>query len=198
MVSDTDISRAGADAVTAERPSRRVAARRSRPQARRTPHGRRRPAAQPRGVLRFATGVVLIIAIATAVFGVGAYNRAARSEQHVSALEAELASLQQRVAGDERAAAGAQRHARTVAARASAAQRSVQRVDWQLQSVPTEAQLAGMRNELAAYAAYAACIPALQSEINGLRLNWRIDANKPATDSFKLFTTAPAPASCSG
>jgi hypothetical protein len=144
------------------------------------------------------TGIVLIVAVATAVFGVEAYKRAARSEQRVTALQSDLASLQQRVAGDERTAAGERQHARSVAARASAAQRSVQRVDWQLQSVPSEAQLAGMRNELASYAAYAACIPALQSEIDGLRLNWRIDADKPATDSFKLFTTAPAPASCEG
>jgi hypothetical protein len=112
--------------------------------------------------------------------------------------QADLASLEQRVTGDERTAAADRLHARSVAARATAAQRSVQRVNWQLQSVPSEAQLAGMRNQLAAYSAYAACIPALQSEIDGLRLNWRIDADKPATDSFKLFTSAPAPASCSG
>ena len=166
--------------------------------ARRTPRVKRRRTAHAQGRLRFVTGIVLIVAIATAVFGVEAYKRAAHSEQRVATLQSDLASLEQRVAGDERAAAGDRQHARSVAARATAAQRSVQRVNWQLQSVPTEAQLAGMRNELAAYAAYAACIPALQSEIDGLRLNWRIDANKPATDSFKLFTTASAPASCSG
>jgi len=170
----------------------------ARSMARRTPRVKRRRTTNAHGTLRFVTGIVLIVAIATAVFGVEAYNRAARSEQRVTALQADLASLQRRVAGDERAAAGDRQHARSVAARASAAQRSVQRVNWQLQSVPTEAQLAGMRSELAAYAAYAACIPALQSEIDGLRLNWRIDADKPATDSFKLFTTASAPASCSG
>jgi len=166
--------------------------------ARRPPRTRRGRAARVQGPLRFATGIVLIVAIGTAVFGVEAYKRAARTEQRVATLQSALASLEQRVAGDERSAAGDRLHARSVAARASAAQRSVQRVNWQLQSVPTEAQLAGMRSELAAYAAYAACIPALQSEIDGLRLNWRIDADKPATDSFKLFTTASAPASCSG
>jgi hypothetical protein len=170
----------------------------ARSMARRTPRVKRRRTAHAQGTLRFVTGIVLIVAIATAIFGVEAYKRAARSERRVAALQAELSSLGQRVAGDERAAAGDRQHARSVAARATAAQRSVQRVNWQLQSVPTEAQLAGMRNQLAAYAAYAACIPALQSEIDGLRLNWRIDANKPATDSFKLFTTASAPASCSG
>jgi hypothetical protein len=170
----------------------------ARSMARRAPRVKRRRTAHAQGRLRFVTGIVLIVAIATAVFGVEAYKRAAHSEQRVATLQSDLASLEQRVAGDERAAAGDRQHARSVAARATAAQRSVQRVNWQLQSVPTEAQLAGMRNELAAYAAYAACIPALQSEIDGLRLNWRIDANKPATDSFKLFTTASAPASCSG
>lgn len=170
----------------------------ARSTAHRTPRVKRRRTFHAQGRLRFVTGIVLIIALATAVFGVEAYKRAARSEQRVAALQADLASLEQRVTGDERAAAGDRRHARSVAARATAAQRSVQRVNWQLQSVPSEAQLAGMRNELAADAAYAACIPALQSEIDGLRLNWRIDAGKPATDSFKLFTSAPAPASCSG
>lgn len=166
--------------------------------ARRTPRVKRSRTVHAQGRLRFVTGIVLIVAIATAVFGVEAYKRAARSEQRVATLQSDLASLEQRVAGDERAAAGDRQHARSVAARASAAQRSVQRVNWELQSLPTEAQLAGIRNELAGYAAYATCIPALQSEIDGLRLNWRIDADKPATDSFKLFTSAPAPASCSG
>jgi cell division protein FtsB len=152
--------------------------------------------------LRFATGIVLVIALATAAFGVGGYMQASRSQRHVAALQADLASLQQRVGADERAAAGDQRQTRTVVDKASAVQKSIQNFTWQLQSVPTEAQLAGLRNQLAGLgsdvAAYAACIPRLQAEINGLRLSWRIDATKPSTDSFRLFTAAPASASCSG
>jgi hypothetical protein len=162
--------------------------------------GRRRTA-QTQGKLRFATGIVLVIALATAAFGVEGYMRASRSERRMAALRADLANLQQRVGTDERAAAGEQRHARTVVDKASAVQKSIQNVTWQLQSVPTEAQLAGLRNRLAGLdndiSAYAACIPQLQAEINGLRLSWRIDATKPSTDYFRLFTAAPASAACS-
>jgi len=170
--------------------------------ARRAPHvaRRRRRTAHTHGRLRFATGIVLVIALATAAFGVEGYMRSSRSQKRVDALQADVASLQLRVGTDERAAAGEQRHARTVVASASAVRRSIQQVNWQLQSVPTEAELSGLRNELAGLrhdvAADAACIPQLQAEINSLRLSWRIDATKPSTDYFRLFTTAPASASC--
>ena len=175
----------------------------ARPAAGRAPRvaRRRRPTGHTQGTLRFATGIVLVIALATAAFGVEGYMRASRSQQRVAALQAAVASLRQRVGADERAAASAQRHTRNVVASASAVQQSIQHVNWQLQSVPTEAQLAGLRNELAGMgndvAAYAACIPQLQNEINGLRLTWRIEATKPSDDYFRLFTTAPASASCS-
>ncbi len=164
--------------------------------ARRAPHARhvrRRRTLHTQGKLRFATGIVLMIALVTAAFGVESYLRATRSQQRIAALQADLASLRQRVGADEQAAAGDQRHARSIAARASAAQQSVKRMTWQLQSVPSEGQLAGLRNEVANY---ATCIPQLQNEISSLRLNWRINAAKPASDSFKLFTATPASASC--
>jgi hypothetical protein len=183
MATNTQFTGVGFDTPAAERSTR------SRQTTRRVRHG-----AYPRGVLRFATGIVLIVALAAAGFGAASYTRAARSEKRVATLQTELTALQQRIAGDEQAAAGAQRHAGSVVARANAAQRSIKRFSWQLQSVPSEAQLAGLRNQVAAY---AACLPQLQREINGLRLSWRIDATKPSADSFKLFTSAPASASCS-
>lgn len=173
----------------------------ARPAARRPAPVRRRRTVHPQGRLRFVTGIVLMIALVTAAFGIEGYMRSSRSQQHVAALQAELTSLQHRVGADERTAAGEQRHTRTVVARASAVQKSIQSVNWQLQSVPTEAQLAGLRNQLAGLdndvAAYAACLPQLQAEISSLRLSWRIDAAKPSTDYFRLFTAAPASASCS-
>jgi hypothetical protein len=182
MATNTQLNRVGFDAAAAER------SRRSRQ------HTRRRHGSYPRGVLRFATGIVLIVALVAAGFGAASYSRAARSENRVASLQAEVAVLQQRVAGDERAAAGQQRHAGSVVARATAAQRSIKRFSWQLQSVPSQAELAGLRDQLAAY---AACLPQLQREIHGLRLSWRIYAAKPSADSFKLFSSAPASASCS-
>jgi len=182
MATNTQFNRVGFDAPAAERSRRR----------RQTTRHRGR--AYPRGVLRFATGIVLIVALAAAGFGAASYTRAARSEKRVATLQAEVAALQQRVAGDERAALGAQQHAGRLVARANAAQQSIKRFSWQLQSVPSEAQLAGLRSQVAAY---AACLPQLQREINGLRLSWTIDATKPSADSFKLFTSAPASASCS-
>jgi hypothetical protein len=181
MATNTQLNRVGFDAA-AER------SRRSRQTT------GRRPGAYPRGVFRFATGIVLIVALAAAGFGAASYSRAARSETRVATLQAEVAALQQRVAGDEESAAGDRRNAGSVVARANAAQRSIKRFSWQLQSVPSEAQLAGLRSQVAAY---TACLPQLQREINSLRLSWRIDATKPTADSFKLFTSAPASASCS-
>ena len=135
MATNTQLNRVGFDAAAAER------SRRNRR------HTRRRDGSYPRGVLRFATGIVLIVALVAAGFGAASYSRAARSENRVANLQAEVAVLQQRVAGDERAAAGEQRHAGSVVARANAAQRSIRRFGWQLQSLPSQAELAGLRDQ---------------------------------------------------
>jgi hypothetical protein len=137
--------------------------------------------------------VVLIIAAAGATWGIRGATQASRSQSRIAALEAQLTGLQQRVAADERAAATERRQLRGVAARTGGVQRSLQRINWALQSVPTEAQVASMRNDVAAY---AGCLPQLQREIDGLGLTWRIDPAKPSTDSFKLVTAAPVSASC--
>ena len=138
-----------------------------------------------------------MVALAAAAFGVEGYLKAAHSQAKVAALDANLASLQRRVDADEHAAAGQRRRVRSAAARAIAAQRSLgqslKRLDWQLQSVPSEAQLAGVRSQLAAY---AACVPQLRNEIDGLAINWRIDASKPSADRFKLVTAKPISAAC--
>jgi len=182
MATKTQFNRVGFDAANAKR------SRRSRQTT------RLRRGAYPRGVLRFATGIVLIVALAAAGFGAASYSRAARSETRVATLQAEVAALRQRLASDEHAAAGERQHAGSVVARANAAQQSIKRFSWQLQSVPSEAQLAALRNEVAAY---AACLPQLQKEFNGLRLSWRIDTTKPSADSFKLFSSARMSAWCS-
>jgi hypothetical protein len=139
------------------------------------------------------TGVAVIVALATAAFGIEAYVRAGHQQTRITALQADLARLQQRVAGDEHRAATVRQHVHTVAAQASSAHRAVTRLRWALQSVPSQAQVAGVRNE---FAAYAACIPQLQTEIAGLGVSWKINPAKPAIDFFKLSTTAPISASC--
>ena len=183
--------------ATAEQLTRRVPARRRGSAARRAAAVRRAGTARAHGPLRFATGIVLMVALAAAAFGVEGYVEAAHSQSKVAALDASLASLQRRVHADERAAAGQRRQGRRVAARATAAQRSLaqslRRLNWQLQSVPSEAQLAGMRSQLAAY---AACVPQLRNEIDGLGINWRIDSSKPSADYFKLVTATPTSAFC--
>lgn len=137
--------------------------------------------------------LALIVAAAGAAWGANGTLQASRSRAHVAVLQAEVASLEQRLTADERAAAGQARHLRTVAARAGGAQQSLQRINWALQSVPSEAQVANVRNELAAY---TACLPQLQREIEGLGLSWRLDPAKPATDSFKLFTASRVSRAC--
>ena len=154
-----------------------------------------RPArrAYPLGPVRFVTGVAVIVALATAAFGVEAYVRAGHQQARITALQADVASLQQRLAADEHGAAAVRQHVRRVAAQTSSARRALARLHWALQSVPSEAQVAGVRNE---FAAYAACIPQLQSEIAGLGVSWKINPAKSSIDFFKLSTNAPISASC--
>jgi hypothetical protein len=149
--------------------------------------------AYPLGPVRFVTGVAVIVALATAAFGIEAYVRAGHQQTRIGALQADLARLQQRVAADEHGAAGVRQHVRSVAAQASGARRAVARLRWALQSVPSEAQVAGVRNE---FAAYAGCIPQLQREIAGLGVSWRVNASKSSIDFFKLSTSAPISSSC--
>lgn len=146
------------------------------------------------GGARFVTGVAVIVAAAAGTFGIQAYVRAGHEQARLSVLQADMAALQQRVAVDEHGAATERSHVRTVAAQASTARRELVNLGWAIQSVPSEAQVAGVRNELAAY---AACIPQLQNEIVGLGISWRIDPIKPSTDYFRLSTAAPISPSCS-
>jgi hypothetical protein len=138
-------------------------------------------------------GVVVVIAVATATFGVQAYVRAGHEQARITALQTDVAGLQQRLAADEHAAASDRRHVRRVAAQASSARRALARFNWALQSVPSEAQVAGVRNE---FAAYAACIPELQREIAGLSVNWKVNPGKASINFFKLSTNAPISGSC--
>src|SRR5690242_2562059 len=127
--------------------------------------------AYPMGPARFVTGVAVIVALATAAFGIQAYVRAGHEQTRIIALQADLTQLQRRVADDEHGAAAVRRHVRSVAAQASGDRRALARLRWALQSVPSQAQVAGVRDE---FAAYAACIPQLQSEIAGLGISWKI------------------------
>jgi len=136
---------------------------------------------------------MLIVALVAAGFGAEGFVKASRSQRRVATLQAELDGLQQRVAADEQRAASERQHVRTVAARASSAQKSVRHVSWLLQSVPSQAQLASVRNE---FAPYAACLPQLAREVSGLGISWKVDPTKPSSDYFRLFTEAPMSASC--
>jgi hypothetical protein len=156
--------------------------------------GRRTPSPAP---VRFVAGVALVIALAATAVAVEGFTQASRSEQRVAVLQAQLRSFGQRIGADERGAAGERQLMHRVAARATGAQRSLDRVNWQLQSLPSEAEVARVRGELDAY---ARCIPRLQGEIDGLGIVWKLNPAKPRMDYFKLFT-AGAPkssASCSG
>jgi hypothetical protein len=138
-----------------------------------------------------------MIAFVAVAFGVEGLLQASRSQSRIATLQASLDSLQLRVRADERAAASAAagERARTsrVARQASGAGRALARVNWQLESLPSEPQVARLRSELAAY---AGCVPQLENEINGLGINWRIDPMHPSTDYFRLSTTTPMSAAC--
>ncbi len=136
----------------------------------------------------------MIIALAAVVIAFEGFAQASRSQSRVAALQAQLSTLQSRLSADESGVASERLHVRSVAARAIGVQRSLDHVDWELASVPTEAEVARVRGQLAAY---AACMPQLRRELDGLGINWRIDPSKPSADYFKLVTVAPLSSSCS-
>ncbi len=192
-MNETQTGYVASDGVTAGRRRRGALPRGRRVPARRRSGARRARSAYPQGGVRFVTGVAVIVAMATAAFGIEAYVRAGHQQSRIAALQADVIALQQRVSTDEQGVASERSHLRSVAAQASSARQALARFSWALQSVPSQAQVAGVRNELAAY---AACIPQLQSEIAGLGVSWRIDPTKPATDYFRLSTAAPISVSC--
>jgi hypothetical protein len=158
--------------------------------ARRARHERR---GYPQGRVRFVTGMAVIVAVAAGAFGIEAYARAGHEQARIAALQSAVAGLQQRVLADERVANSDRRHIDQVAVQAGGARRALARFGWALQSVPSEAQVAGVRNE---FAAYATCIPQLQREIAGLGISWKVNPGKPSIDFFRLSTNAPISTSC--
>ena len=145
-------------------------------------------------VLRFATGGALVIALAAALFTVQGLAQLSRSHSRIAALQADVNSLKERVRTDEQAATAERRHMRAVTAQATGAARALQRVNWQVASLPTEAEVAHLRGGLALY---AMCVPQLQREISRLGVAWRVDPRKPKRDYFKAFTAAPISRACS-
>jgi hypothetical protein len=139
-----------------------------------------------------------MVALTAGAFGVDGLIQASREHSRVTALQSQLTTLQQRVSADEQGVASERIEVGKVAGRATGVARSVSRslarINWSLQSVPSEGEMARLRGTLDAY---AACVGQLQGELNGLGINWRIDAAKPSTDYFKLFTTASASGACS-
>ncbi len=158
--------------------------------ARRARYARR---GYPQGRVRFVTGIAVIVAVAAGMFGIEAYVRAGHEQSRIAALQADMAGLQQRIAADEQVVTNDRRHVALVAAQAGSARRALARFGWALQSVPSEAQVAGVRSE---FADYAACIPQLQREIAGLGISWKVNPGKPSIDFFKLSTNAPISTSC--
>ena len=166
----------------------------TRPATRRAvPVRRRRYPYEAHGRLWLAVFVAIAVAVAGATWGIRGATQASRSHAQIAALQTQLAGLQARVSADERIASSQRRQLRAVAARAGNVQHSLQRINWALQSVPSQSQIGSVRDDVASY---AGCIPQLQREIDGLALTWRINAAKPSSDSFKLFTTTPVSASC--
>jgi hypothetical protein len=142
-------------------------------------------------------GLLLMAAVAGGAFGVEGLIQASRAGARVTSLQAQLTSLEQRVGVDEQGAASARAQMGKVAGRATGAERSVSRslarINWSLQSVPSQGELAQMRGQLAAQ---NACIGQLRSEIAGLGIDWRIYPARPSADYFKLYTAAPGTSSC--
>src|SRR6185437_16430171 len=82
-----------ADVTTAGR-RRRGAPPRSRSAAtRRARRARSARRAYPLGPARFVTGIAVIVALATAAFGIEAYVRAGHQQTRITALQADLARL---------------------------------------------------------------------------------------------------------
>lgn len=190
-------SHVGSDVATIERPQSRTPARETRRPPRGAVRPRRRRRVAHSGV-RFASGLVLMAALVAAGVGVEGMLQASRAGSRVASLQAQVTTLQRRLNADEQGAASARSEIGRVAGLATGAERSVSRslarINWSLQSVPSEGQLASVRG---AIDDYVACVGQLQSEVEHLGISWRINPARPSADSFKLFTAAPASGACS-
>jgi hypothetical protein len=191
-MSEMKASHVVSDVATIDRPQSRTPARRRRLAPRDAGHPRSRRRVAHSGI-RFASGLVLIAALVAAGVGVEGMLQASRARSQVSSLQGQVTSLERRLNADEQTAASARTEMGRVAGRATGVDRSVTRtlarINWSLQSVPSEGQLARLRGALDGY---AACVGQLQSEIEHLGISWKINSSRPSTDSFKLFTAAPA------
>ncbi len=135
-----------------------------------------------------------MIALAAALFTVQGLTQLSRSGSRVAALQADVENLTERVQRDERTAAVDQRHVRSAVAAAAGTGQALQRLSWQMASLPSETEVAHLR---AGLALYAACIPELQREIKHVGIAWRINPSKPGRDTFRAFTAAPISRQCS-
>jgi hypothetical protein len=137
-------------------------------------------------------------AVVGGALGVEGSVQASHARSRVASLQGQVTTLERRLDADERGAAGARTEIGKVAGRATGVERSVShslaRINWSLQSVPSEGQLASLRSALNTY---AACVGELQSEIARLGISWRINPARPSADYFKLFTAAPSSRACS-
>ena len=153
--------------------------------------------AQPFGG-RFVSGVLLMAAVTGGALGVEGSIQASHARSRVVTLQGQVTSLERRLDAVEQGDASARTELGKVAGRATGVEqsvsRSIARINWSLQSVPSEGQLASLRGALNAY---AACVGELQSEIARLGISWRINPARPSADYFKLFTAAPPSGACS-
>lgn len=135
-----------------------------------------------------------MLALASAMFTVQGLTQLSRSQARIAALESNVRSLGARIAADEHTATADRRHVNTVVTQATGTARAVNHLNWELTSVPTEAEVAHMRGELAVY---NACLPELNRDVDRLAITWKINPTRPSMDYFKPFSSAPMSAACS-
>jgi hypothetical protein len=169
----------------------RRAIHRASPTAPRSHRASTRPGGFSHGI---AIGIALAIALAAVAIAYQSFMQASRSQSQLTIMQSRLTAMQQQLGAAASGVALEREHVRSVAAKAIGVQRSLNHVNWELASVPTESELARVRGQLSAY---AACMPQMRRELEGLGINWKIDPAKPTADYFKLVTVAPMSTSCS-
>jgi hypothetical protein len=156
----------------ATKPLRRVAA--GRPPAMVAPATRR---------LTFWAGAAWLLAVIGLAVGGFGFSEAINAKHATHSLQAQVVALQQRVSGDESHVNHVAGQLTKVPGRATmaAAQAKIAAVQHQLSDQGTLLNILQRQG-----AAYINCLPALQSELAGLAIDWRINTVHWGASSFSI------------
>jgi hypothetical protein len=140
-------------------------------------------------VLRWVTGVALVIALVGVALGVVSLVRA-EPKSSVTPLRSEVASLHRQLTATNLKLA----HTNSSLQTAEASLTTVQADVGNIQSSSTAGQIAGLKRTVSQM---QTCVPEIQTEIGGLSVDWNISGTDANQDSFDIANPTIISTDCS-